>query len=220
MKMIPNSISARVARKVLHSLSSRTDTALLKYALRSAEVANATSITSWTTKHELKALYELALSCPPDAKALEVGSYLGASTCYIAAGLTKKGGHLYCVDTWHNETMPEGERDTLTEFRKNTQGIRSLITEVRKRSEELTTADVQAPLDLVFLDGDHSYSSIKEDFAKVTPWVSDTGTVAFHDCAYFVGVSRVIGEALATGEWMLAGHINNLLWIKRAAFEK
>ena len=220
IEMISTPIVPKVARKVFRSLSSRADDALINHALRCAGVENASSITSWTTKQELKALYGIALSCPPGAKALEIGSYLGASTCYIAAGLAKIEGHLYCVDTWQNETMPEGERDTLVEFRNNTQSIRPLITEIRRRSAELIIADIQAPLDLVFLDGDHSYSSTRADFTKVGPWVSDTGTVAFHDCAFFVGVSRVIGEALSSGEWMMAGHVNNLLWIKRATFER
>lgn len=172
--------------------------------------------TSYTTEQELQTLYRIAASCPRGAAALEIGSYLGASTCYLAAGLAKVNGHLVCADTWRNETMGEGERDTFAEFQNNTRGVSRWLTPVRKRSEDLTDADVPGSLDLVFIDGDHGYDAARGDFDLVANRITENGLVAFHDCLYFQGVSRVIGEALATGDWMIGGHVENLLWIKRA----
>jgi len=116
--------------------------------------------------------------------------------------------------------MPEGERDTLMEFRNNTQGVATMLTEIRKRSDKLSADDIATPLDLVFLDGDHDYSCVKDDFTRVSLWITPTGTIAFHDCLSYVGVSRVIGEALASGEWKVAGQENNLFWIRHATFDK
>src|SRR5438270_847483 len=56
--------------------------------LRLCGVGNAASIQTWTAKVELYALYDLALQCPPRGSVLEIGSYLGASTCYLCAGLS------------------------------------------------------------------------------------------------------------------------------------
>jgi predicted O-methyltransferase YrrM len=168
----------------------------------------------------LRALFKLALACPKGARALEIGSHLGASTCYIAAGLAQVNGHLYCVDTWHNETMPEGEQDTLPEFKRNTAGLDGVITPLRKRSDQVAQDELSLPLHLVFLDGDHSYVCTKADFERVAPWVAPEGVVAFHDVIWFEGVSRVIGEALAGREWMVAGHVANLMWLKRAQWKQ
>jgi cephalosporin hydroxylase len=38
-------------------------------------------------------------------------------------------------------------------------------------------------IDYLFLDGDHSYEGVKEDFEKFLPLVSKDGLVAFHDIA-------------------------------------
>jgi predicted O-methyltransferase YrrM len=193
---------------------------LFKQRLRQAGVSGAGKIPTWTHRSELRALYDLAVTLPQGAVALEIGSYLGASTCSIAAGLTQVGGHLFCVDTWENETMPDGLRNTFAEFEKNTRGIRAYVTPVRKKSTELTAADLRLPLDFVFIDGDHNYLAVKDDFERVQPWLTEDGIIAFHDFnnTDYEGVTRVIGEALASGQWRMAGIQRTLVWIQRATW--
>lgn len=205
-----------LSRYVLLGAVRRSEALIVRNGLRYAGVGHALSVPTYTTRSELFALYLLAARCPVGATALELGSYLGASTCIIAAGLAQVGGHLVCVDTWNNETMPEGERDTLAEFLRNTRAVSRMITVLRMRTSDLTRAHVPNDLRLVFIDADHEYLSVKGDFERIAPWVAEGGVVAFHDCRAFVGVSRVIGEALATGDWWVDGHVNNLLWIRRA----
>jgi predicted O-methyltransferase YrrM len=177
----------------------------------------ATAIPSFTTKNELKALYRLASSSPPGARALEVGSYLGASTCFLAAGLAAVNGHLYCVDTWNNETMPGGVRDTFEEFARNIAAVRHLITPVRKRSQDLVPDDLALPLHLVFIDGDHSYEAVRADFALVGPWVTQQGIVSFHDFGRrkHAGVTKVVADALQGMEWAMGGRVGSLIWLIR-----
>ncbi len=164
---------------------------------------------------ELNTLYKLTKSLKPLAKVLEIGSYLGASTCYIAAALAVQNGHLFCVDTWENQTMPEGEMDTYSEFQRNTSGVAKYITPIRKNSKDLVASDIVYPLNFVFIDGDHSYAAVKNDYEKTAPWIAEDGILAFHDCIYFEGVSKTIGEALASGTWKIGGHIDNLLWLNK-----
>jgi hypothetical protein len=47
------------------------------------------------------------------ARALEIGSHVGSSALFICAGMAGRGGHLYCVDTWANDTMPDGPKGHL-----------------------------------------------------------------------------------------------------------
>ncbi len=187
---------------------------LLQRALRSAGVPRASGIFSYTKPAELEALFQLASRCPDGAKALEIGSHLGASSCYLGAGLKPRNGVLFCVDTWNNETMPDGTKDTFSEFSANTSGLGALIVPLRKHSRDLLREDILPPLDLVFIDGDHAYESVKSDFEVVKPWLSAKATVAFHDTVAFAGVSRLLGEILAHGEGRLAGHVSNLSWIE------
>jgi hypothetical protein len=72
------------------------------------------------------------------------------------------------------------------------------------RQAEVYVAD--SSLDLVFIDGDHSYEAVKEDIALWTPKVREGGIIAGHDYANkdkygtkFDGVERAVKEALADG---------------------
>jgi predicted O-methyltransferase YrrM len=165
---------------------------------------------------ELNCLYQLAAGLTGSAVLVEIGSYLGASSRFLAAGMPA-AGRLYCVDTWNNETMPEGPRETLPEFQKNIAPFADRISIVRKNSRDLAAEDLALPLDLVFIDGDHTYEAVKRDFGKVAPWLGDGKILAFHDCTYFEGVSRVVGEAMATGGWQIGGNVDSLVWLRKAA---
>jgi predicted O-methyltransferase YrrM len=199
----------------LHRSSQRANYYLYKRQFSRPEYQKFGEIATWTKKRELEALYHMAAALPHGAYALEIGSYLGASSCYLASGLKCIGGHLFCVDTWMNETMIEGERDTFAEFIKNTQSLSAYITPLRMKSSELSAQDICLPLHLVFIDGDHSYPTVQSDFERVAPWVARDGTVAFHDynVEHYSGISRVVGEALLTGKWKVSGVIESLLWL-------
>lgn len=209
------SIFHRAYRRV-NSICSCLDEFVIERQLRRLGVGHAHRISTHTTPLELHTLFRLAQGCPPNAAVLEIGSYLGASTCYIAAGIAQRNGKIFCVDTWTNETMQEGLRDTYAEFRDNTGAITPWLEVIRKRSEYVVEDDLIVPLHLVFIDGDHSYASVQSDFQRVSSWLAPNGVVAFHDSRYFPGVSRVIGEALATGHWVMLGCLENLCWIKPA----
>ena len=209
----------RLARKASGAIDDRVARLAVGRYLRAAGVPDAPRIHSFTTREELTALMYLAMQCPPGANVLEIGSYVGASTCYLAAGLLPKGGKIFCVDTWQNETMPEGTRDTMRQFQENTRGVAGMLCPVRKRSDELRAGDVGTPVALAFIDGDHSYEAAAKDFATISPWMSDKGICAFHDSRCYEGVSRLVGEVLATGEWQIAGNVDNLVWLRRAVWE-
>ena len=213
---MPNLSFLHLTQKINNKFHRFIDKRIMNYRLKKARLPLANSIPTWTVREELKALYDLAVACPPCAQAMEIGSYLGASTCYLAAGLSQGKGTLICVDTWQNETMPEGERDTFAEFHRNTKAVKSRIRLVRKRSEDLVDDDIDGSLNLIFLDGDHSYESTKRDFDYASKRISADGTIAFHDVLCFEGVSRVVGEALSSGEWVIKGQVRNLIWIGKA----
>jgi predicted O-methyltransferase YrrM len=201
--------------RILRTTAFKPNEYIIARNLRSIGLQHASSIPTSVDQTELQALYYLARNSPNGATILEIGSYLGASTCYLAAGASKVNGQVLCVDTWMNETMPEGVRDTYVEFTKNTKGAKQWIRTIRKSSDQLSVEDIPAGLDLVFIDGDHSYEAVKRDFERITPWLTANGIVVFHDAATFEGVTCTIGEALVSGKWVVAGVVGNLCWLKR-----
>lgn len=58
-------------------------------------------------------------------------------------------------------------------------------------------AEVEAPYDLAFIDGDHSYEGCSRDFLLVRP---HTRYVMFHDAVEIANVRRVWDEAVAAGQ--------------------
>ncbi len=87
-------------------------------ALARAKLRHARRIPTFTSAAELRKLFRLAKRAGSAARVLEIGSYLGASTCHIAAALGPRAV-LTCADTWNNETMPEGVQDTHALFSRN-----------------------------------------------------------------------------------------------------
>jgi predicted O-methyltransferase YrrM len=210
------SMRNRQLRKLARRLDHYSYGRVVRDYLGRAGLLNADQIQTFTTRHELCNLMELALACPDNASVLEIGSYLGASACYIAAGLFGRNATMYCVDTWNNETMPGGVHDTFTQFKQNLEPVWSMIRPVRKRSADLTAADLKPPFNLAFLDGDHSYDTTHNDFRIVSPMMAPDGVIALHDTKSFPGVARALGEILCEGRWRLDGHVQNLTWLKLA----
>jgi len=206
------------SKRVARGTHRRFHASLTKLALRQRGLADAYKIPTFTVREELEMLFELAHECRPGARVLEIGSYLGASTCFLAAGLRDPRASIVCVDTWQNQTMPGGIQDTFAVFEKNVKAIRHQLTLIRKSSGDVTPGELGGQFDLVFLDGDHSYKQTRADFELVSSLVAPGGMLAFHDSLFYEGVSRVIGEALASAGWQIGGIVRNLTWLKRAQF--
>ncbi len=126
-------------------------------------------------------LFQVALTLPEQFVACEIGSYLGASSCFLAAAATFRGGYLHCVDTWQNEAMGlELPEDTFARFCENTYQYRHFLSAHRGVAANLM-AQIPDNLDLVFVDGDHSYEAVMSDLTNYVPKIKPGGVLALHD---------------------------------------
>lgn len=125
-------------------------------------------------------LFGLACSLRAGFVACEIGSYFGASTCFLAAAAHLKQGHVHAVDTWNNDAMPdEPVEDTWQRFLHNTAPFRPLIT--AHRGEAARLKDAVPAVDLLFVDGDHSYDGTLSHLADYVPKIVSGGILAMHD---------------------------------------
>jgi predicted O-methyltransferase YrrM len=150
------------------------------------------NIPTYTTSNELFKLYDLAKGLKNNSVALEIGSYIGASSLMIAKGL-KKTSRLICVDTWQNDAMSEGNWDSYKVFHSNTTSVAKRIETMRMTSAEAGVV-FNDQLDFLFLDGDHSYEGVKMDFDIWFPKLKSGGIIAMHDIEWAQGVQRVVAE--------------------------
>lgn len=171
------------------------------------------------TDREKVCLYERAvlLSVSEDRgpSVVEIGSYLGASSCFLAAGLEEsaKNGRVHCVDTWSNDAMSEGGRDTMQEFLANTDSLKHRINPIRGWSTEVRddVAKAAGAIDLLFIDGDHSYEGCLADWQTYAHLLSESAVVVMHDVGWAEGVQRVIREEIQPN-CVSEGRLPNLWW--------
>ena len=155
---------------------------------------DAFKLVSHLTHKERVRLYELGLH---RESVLEIGSYVGASACCFGAAIKSLGsGKVYCVDTWSNDAMTEGSRDTWRDFTTNTANYRDYIVPIRGFSTDVVedVASHTRSLDLLFIDGDHSYEGVKADWSAYKRFLKPGAIVVFHDWGWAEGVQRVIRE--------------------------
>ncbi len=147
------------------------------------------------TKDELLLLYRLATELPKGSIMVEIGSYLGASSCALAAAASERKGALFCVDTWENDAMTEGPRDTYQEFMSNTKRYRQFIVPLRAKSQD-AAYDFNRVIDLLFIDANHAYSAVISDLNCWLPKLRSGGWVLMHDWGWAEGVKKAVQDVV------------------------
>jgi predicted O-methyltransferase YrrM len=157
-------------------------------------------------------LHGLVRSMKPEV-CVEIGSARGKSTCYIGLALKRNGrGKLYAIDPHTQTNWNDTESvDTLAVITRNLQkaGVTNYVEIVRKTSGE-AVAEWNANIDMLFIDGDHSYEGVKADWERFLPFMNPFGVVIFHDTLWDIrpdpkwqradmGVPRFVDELRAAG---------------------
>lgn len=160
------------------------------------------------------ALLLIAEHGPGAGAVIEIGSYLGRSTCFLALG-AKRGARppVVAVDHFggspehqpgasHESAVLKADGTTYDQFLRNLErtGVGDHVRPIRAASVE-AARDWREPIRLLFIDGDHSYEASRADFAAWSPQVEGNGLVAFHDIGVWPGVTRFYEELLAEGRW-------------------
>lgn len=144
------------------------------------------------TMDELLKLNTLAKSFKNGIVAVEIGSYIGASSLMIAKGLNQKS-KLYCIDTWENDAMSEGNWNTLDAFKKNVESVKNKII-ILKSDSVKAAENFSEKIDFIFVDGDHSYEGVKADVDSWFNKLKPGGLIIMHDIEWAEGVIKVIKE--------------------------
>lgn len=139
----------------------------------------------WLTKREGPLLYNLARKCKKGTAIVEVGSFKGKSTIYLAGG-SKNGSRntVYAIDphTGLSVCQPGEHMWTFEEFKNNIRDIEmnDIVVPILKVSAE-ACKDFDQPISLIFIDGEHTFEAAKKDFECWYPKICEGGTMAFHD---------------------------------------
>ena len=150
-------------------------------------------VEGWLSDEQGRALYHAAAATTGRGAIVEIGSWKGRSTIWLAAAAKRTGRCVYAIDP-HTGSKEDPVADTLAEFRGNME--RACLSDA-VRLLTMTSAEaagvIEDPVELLFIDGDHSYAAVKRDVELWFPRLIEGGVVMFHDVstASYRGPRRV-----------------------------
>ena len=112
----------------------------------------------------------------PGVRMLEVGSGGGQSSVWIAIVALAVEGQLDCVDVWDDPAACKMfGRNTLSTT------LRDVVTPHQGNSADILPTLPPKTYDLIFIDADHRYESVKRDIRLAIPLLRDGGILCGHD---------------------------------------
>ncbi|MGZ4926150.1 MAG: class I SAM-dependent methyltransferase [Halobacteriota archaeon] len=149
----------------------------------------------WLADIEGTLLYTLGKNCKTNGAIVEIGSWKGKSTIFLAKG-SKAGQQVrvYAIDP-HKGGTTSGP--TFDEFKTNVANaqVDDIVVPMVKTSEEAANEFLE-PCALIFVDGDHELASVKQDFELWYPKLIEGGIIAFHDTIGWAGPRMLVKDSL------------------------
>ena len=151
-------------------------------------------------------LYGLVRGLGP-ARIVEIGRFKGGST-FIAASAMASGSTIVSYDL-HIPLRDDLQGPDLDRELEAALGRYHLGENVRLVVGDSRTVDLPEPgVDLLFVDGDHSYEGASADLRRWSPLVRAGGHLVLHDAVdtggygnVYPGIARAVDELVATGDF-------------------
>ena len=148
-------------------------------------------------RKEGEALSEVAAADAGLGPIVEIGTYCGKSTIYLAAAAAEKGQFVITVDhhrgseenqpgwEYHDTSLVDpavGLLDTLPHFRSTlaASGLERHVIAIVGRSAEVAKLWRQ-PIGMLFIDGGHTDAAATADYEGWAPHLAIGGALAIHD---------------------------------------
>lgn len=151
----------------------------------------------WDHRPTARRLYHLAASGPGEGAIVEIGSFLGNSTIFLAASGRDT---VHAIDPHDEQSMTQvpGEESTSAQFLANLErfDVRDRVVYHRTTSVEAADGWEGGPVRLLFIDGLHTYDAVRDDYRAWQPHLAAEHVVVFDDFLW-VDVERAVRELRA-----------------------
>lgn len=133
-------------------------------------------------------LAELAAQVPATLSIVELGSYKGKSSCYLAEGAREgNGAHVWCVEAWDSPGNVTGRfkyaapatREAFT-LQVKSVGLEDQITPLQGFTYDVVRR-WRRSIGLLYIDASHRYPDVKADYEAWSPFVVPDGVLVFDD---------------------------------------
>lgn len=151
--------------------------------------AAASAIDGWLSDAQGRALYRAAAATTGRGVIVEIGSWKGRSTVWLAAGARRAGRRVYAIDP-HCGSREDPDANTLQEFMANIRraGVADVVEPLVMTSADAADR-IRDDVELLFIDGDHSLEGAERDAQLWLPRLVPGGVLMMHD----VGAAGYIG---------------------------
>lgn len=163
----------------------------------------------WLSDTEGELLYELAKKCSGRGVIVEIGSFKGKSTIWLAKGSKAgKSVKIYAIDPHQGYTEHDtsvSPNDTFIDFQSNIKSaqVDDLIVPIIQKSSDALEF-VKEPIEFIFIDGSHEYEAVIDDYHNWIPKLLNNGVAAFHDTIGFLGPRKAINECVYLGKQFIS----------------
>jgi predicted O-methyltransferase YrrM len=174
----------------------------------------------WLDVSEAELLYELAKSVRTGC-IVEVGSYRGRSTTALALGsLAGNQVPVYSIDPHETFVGPFGGKFGPIDRGYYMQRMVELglfhIVHLINLSSDYLTGGWPMPVDLLWIDGDHSYDAVARDFRVWASRLSNGGHLVFDDASGpETGPGRLAQEIAASGGFVIVESRGKVVWLQK-----
>lgn len=156
-------------------------------------------ISGWLSEAEGKLLFDCARRCVGRGVIVEIGSWKGRSTIWLAKG-SKQGRHVpvYAIDPHVGSSEHKvmfNKVDTSAEFKANIENaqVNDIVFPLVMSSQEAAQT-FDKSVEFIFVDGAHEYEFVALDFQSWFSKVIPGGIMAFHDTIGFKGPREFVNK--------------------------
>lgn len=159
-----------------------------------AEISNLPQ--GWFSPADIEWYREIYRDClPVSGQAVEVGCYLGRSLCAVGDIILERGIYVFCIDTFQG-VVGQPADNLHGRFRENVEnyGLEGSVMVLKQDSLFAAKTLNDSVMDFVFLDGDHSYETVKAELQAFERKIRKGGYIGGHDYFSFPGVVQAVNE--------------------------
>ena len=184
-----------------------------------------TLVPGWETPLEQNYLYTLAQGLPEGAIIVEIGGEFGMSASLFSKGAPT--AKIYSIDIAFDSPTGEIHKANLAEAKLGENVKRIAADSQLPKTATAFKRMEKAGIDLLFVDGGHTYQNVLNDLALWTPLVKAGGYLVLHDTAnpdnklphpLHYEVSKALETWLAEhkAEWTQLATVDSITSFRRA----